>query len=99
MIMKQTEAFNDRIASAVKAAGEIFFAADLFHSRLNNDCYDMNTLDGLHPDEDGMRMIAEVVEEAIKKNFKEWRKNAEKIQRSPQDEQYEGCQGCRKTRR
>lgn len=66
----QTQAFNDRIASAVKIAGEKFFVADLFHSRLNNDCYYMNTLDGLHPDEDGMRMIAEVVEEAIKQNCK-----------------------------
>ena len=27
--------------------------------------YYMNTLDGLHPDEDGMRIIAEVVIEAI----------------------------------
>jgi hypothetical protein len=28
----------------------------------------MNTLDGLQPDEDGMRIIAEVVEEAFRKN-------------------------------
>jgi len=72
LMKKQTEAFNDRIASAVKAAGEMFFVADLFHSRLNNDCYYMNTLDGLHPDEDGMRMIAEVVESSIKQNCKGW---------------------------
>ena len=72
LMKKQTEAFNDRIASAVKAAGEMFFVADLFHSRLNNDCYYMNTLDGLHPDEDGMRMIAEVVEASIKQNCKGW---------------------------
>lgn len=67
---KRTEAFNDIIASAAKAAGESFFIADLFHSRLNNDCYYTNTLDGLHPDEDGMRMIAEVVIDAIKQYCK-----------------------------
>ena len=72
LMKKRTEAFNDRIASALKVAGEMFFVADLFHSRLNNDCYYMNTLDGLHPDEDGMRMIAEVVEASIKQNCKGW---------------------------
>ena len=71
MIKKQTEEFNERIAAAVNATGKNFFVADLFHSRLNNDCYYMNTLDGLHPDEDGMRMIAEVVIEAIKSNCTE----------------------------
>ncbi len=70
MLKKQTEAYNDRIASAAKAAGTRFFVANLFHSRLNNDCYYMNTLDGLHPDEDGMRMIAEVVIDAIKQTCK-----------------------------
>lgn len=30
----------------------------------------MNTLDGLHPDEDGMRMIAEVIINAIEQNRK-----------------------------
>lgn len=72
LMKKRTEAFNDRIASAVKTTGEMFFVADLFHSRLNNDCYYMNTLDGLHPDEDGMRIIAEVVEASIKQNCKGW---------------------------
>ncbi|MBQ9807108.1 MAG: SGNH/GDSL hydrolase family protein [Clostridia bacterium] len=69
-VMKQrTEIFNGIIESAVKAAGERFFVADLFHSKLNNDCYYNNTLDGLHPDEDGMRMIAEVIEAAIKERL------------------------------
>ena len=67
---KQTEQFNVAIDAAVKTAGDNFFVADLFHSRLNNDCYYMNTLDGLHPDEDGMRMIAEVVIDAIQQNCK-----------------------------
>jgi len=53
----------------VAEAGERFFVADLFHSRLNNDFYYINTVDGLHPDEDGMRIIAEVVEEAIRAHF------------------------------
>ena len=65
VMKKQTELFNAAIDNAVEAAGDNFFVADLFHSRLNNDYYYMNTLDGLHPDEDGMRIIAEVVIEAI----------------------------------
>lgn len=62
----RAELFNSIIESAVKSAGENFFIADLFRSRLNGDLYYMNTLDGLHPDEDGMRIIAEIVENAIK---------------------------------
>lgn len=68
VIKKRTEQFNAAIDTAVKSAGDNFFVADLFQSRLNNDCYYMNTLDGLHPDEDGMRMIAEVVIDAIKQH-------------------------------
>lgn len=69
-VMKpQTEIFNKIIADAVKTAGERFFLADLFHSRLNNDDYYNNTLDGLHPDEDGMKIIAEVIEDAIENNM------------------------------
>lgn len=70
MIKPRTEVFNRAIEAAVEAAGENFFIADLFNSRLNNDFYYMNTLDGLHPDEDGMKIIAEVIEESIKKNYK-----------------------------
>ena len=68
-IKKRTEEFNERIAEAVKSAGEGFFVADLFSSRLNNDFYYINTTDGLHPDEDGMREIAAVVTDAIKANL------------------------------
>ena len=68
VMKKQTELFNAAIDVAVKGAGDNFFVADLFHSRLNNECYYINTLDGLHPDEDGMRMIAEVIIDAIKQN-------------------------------
>ncbi len=64
-----TERFNRAIGDAVAATGEHFFIADLFHSCLNNDCYYDNTVDGLHPDEDGMRMIAEVIEGAFRKKF------------------------------
>lgn len=67
-VKERTEIFNSAIEDAVASAGENFFIADLFHSRLNNDCYYMNTLDGLHPDEDGMRMIADIVTEAIEKH-------------------------------
>lgn len=61
--------FNQAIEKSVKAMGNNFFIADLFGSRLNNDFYYMNTTDGLHPDEDGMGIIAEVIAEAIKKHI------------------------------
>jgi lysophospholipase L1-like esterase len=63
------EIFNKIIESAVKDAGDKFFIADLYHSRLNNDFYYMNTTDGLHPDEDGMRIIAEIIIESINRYF------------------------------
>ncbi len=66
----RTEHFNREIQNAVAAAGENFFTADLFGSRLNNECYYMNTIDGLHPDEDGMAVITEVVEAAIIANIR-----------------------------
>lgn len=65
----RAELFNEAIENAVKAAGENFFIADLYRSRLNNDFYYLNTVDGLHPDEDGMRIIAEIVEKAIKQHL------------------------------
>ncbi len=64
-LKKRAESFNEAIDKAVSNAGDKFFIADLFHSRLNNDFYYMNTVDGLHPDEDGMKIIAEIIEAAI----------------------------------
>ena len=64
----RTEAFNQAIDAAIERVGARVFVADLFHSRLNNDNYYMNTVDGLHPDEDGMKIIAEVVEDAIRRH-------------------------------
>ena len=61
--------FNEAIENAAKKMGEKFFIADLFGSRLNGDFYYNNTLDGLHPDEDGMKIIAEIIEEAIKNYY------------------------------
>lgn len=61
--------FNKAIEEAVGLMGEGYFIADLFGSKLNNDFYYNNTTDGLHPDEDGMMIIAEVIEEAIKNNI------------------------------
>ena len=61
--------FNEAIKTAVNKMGKNSFIADLFGSRLNGDFYYNNTIDGLHPDEDGMRIIAEIIEEAIKKNI------------------------------
>jgi lysophospholipase L1-like esterase len=66
---KRAEVFNKAIEEAVRLQGENYFIADLFGSRLNNDFYYNNTLDGLHPDEDGMRIIAEVVIKAIEENI------------------------------
>ena len=68
LVKEETMVYNEIIERAVSDMGERFFVADLFSSRLNNDDYFKNTLDGLHPDEDGMKIIAEVVESAIKKN-------------------------------
>ena len=66
IMKKRTELFNAIIEDAVKKAGDSFFVADLFGSRLNNDFYYMNTVDGLHPAESGMTVIAEVIEDAIR---------------------------------
>ena len=63
---QRTELFNQAISNAVKNAGDSFFIADLFSSRLNNDFYYMNTVDGLHPDEDGALIISEVIIDAFK---------------------------------
>ena len=64
-LRERAEQFNRGIEDAVSSLGEGFFIVNLFESRLKGDFYYMNTLDGLHPDEDGMRIIAEVIEERI----------------------------------
>ena len=68
-LKKRAETYNKAIEKAVAAAGNAFFIADLFGSRLNNDFYYKNTLDGLHPDEDGMKIISKIIEDAIKTYF------------------------------
>ncbi|MBR3993919.1 MAG: SGNH/GDSL hydrolase family protein [Clostridia bacterium] len=70
VMKKQTELFNRAIENAVKQMGDNFFVADLFNSRLNNDFYYMNTVDGLHPSESGMTIIAEVIKNAMKIHIK-----------------------------
>ena len=66
---ERAEKINASIEKAVAKMGEGYFIADLYSSRLNNDFYYDNTVDGLHPDEDGMRIIAEVISDAIIKNI------------------------------
>lgn len=66
---ERTILFNEAIMRAALECGKKVFVADLFNSKMNNDDFYNNTVDGLHPDEDGMRMIAEVVSEAIKNNL------------------------------
>ena len=68
-LKEQADIFNSAIDDAVSAMGDRFFIADLYRSRLNGDFYYMNTLDGLHPDEDGMKIISEIVIDAIEKHF------------------------------
>ena len=68
-LTERARIFNAAISDAVNKLGKNFFLADLFSSRLRGDFYYMNTLDGLHPDEDGMRHIADVVESAIKAHY------------------------------
>ena len=68
MLKARAAKFNSHILSAA-CEKERCFVADLFNSRLNNDFYYMNTLDGLHPDEDGMSIIADVIAEAILHNM------------------------------
>jgi len=63
-LQKRCTAFNAAIEHLVKEAGEGFYLADLFRSRVRDEFYNFNTIDGLHPDEDGMRYIAEVVIDA-----------------------------------
>ena len=70
MLRRRAAEFNSAIEGAVALCGDNFFIADLFSSRLKDDFYYMNTLDGLHPDEDGMRIIAEIVENAITNKLK-----------------------------
>ena len=65
---KRAMIFNQGIENAANATGENFFVADLF-SRFDEDSYYDNTTDGLHPDEDGMRMIAEAIAESIERNL------------------------------
>ena len=62
--------FNSAISDGVAMMGDRFFVADLFGSRLRGDFYYMNTTDGLHPDEDGMKIISEIVRDAIVLNIK-----------------------------
>lgn len=77
-VTARTECFNQAIQNAVDAVDAVdamdscqkrFFIADLFHSQLKNDDYYMNTVDGLHPDEDGMRIIAQVIENVIREVY------------------------------
>ena len=66
VLSRRAECFNRIIDEAAEKTGERCFVADLFRSPLRFDTYYLNTLDGLHPDMDGMRMIADVAEAAIR---------------------------------
>lgn len=66
---EQTEQYNSAISNAVKLAGDGFFIADLFNSRLNGKCYYENSIDSLHPDGNGMRILSEIITDAIKQHI------------------------------
>ena len=69
-VHERTLQYNREITRYVKAMGARFFLCDLFHSPLKNDDYYNNTVDGLHPDEDGMRIIADRMIDAINEHLK-----------------------------
>ncbi len=58
--------FNNAISDAVNSMGDNFFTVDLFNSRLNNDFYYNNTVDGLHLDEDGAKIVAQIIIDKLK---------------------------------
>lgn len=56
----------DAMCSAIVSAGSKFHYVDLFNSILNNDCYIENSLeDGLHPSASGMKIIANIIKDAL----------------------------------
>ncbi len=65
---KYTVMYNEKISEAVKTAGEGFFIADFFGSALRSNIYRENTCEGLHPNEQGMKIIADFIKEALIKN-------------------------------
>lgn len=64
---QRTELFNEAICAAAAAAGENFFVVDFYASELRRDFYYNNTVDGIHPDEDGARIIFQMLLEAFNK--------------------------------
>lgn len=62
-------AYNQGIERAVAFGGERFVYVDLFSSSLQGEEYIQKSVDGLHPDEKGMEIIAEVIGDAFEKYF------------------------------
>lgn len=60
--VRATAEFNKVITECVEEAGAGFYIADLFHAFEEGDSYDDHTLDGLHPDADGMEAIYDAIE-------------------------------------
>lgn len=67
---EQTEQYNSAISNAVELAGDRFFIADLFNSRMSGEYYRLNTTDSLHPDINGMKIISEIIIDAINQNIR-----------------------------
>jgi len=67
----EAKLYNGKIKKATEVAGNNFFVADLFNSEYSGDKFFDNSLDGLHPDQDGMRMIADVIKKAMIESLKE----------------------------
>ena len=62
--------YNNAIARAVKGAGEGYFVADFYGSEMSGDNFFANTHDDLHPNENGMRLIADFIIKSFKENVK-----------------------------
>jgi len=69
-LTERTKIINSVIEGAVEAAGDNFFLVRLYdHVFKDYDEFYMNTVDGLHPDPDGMKIIAEAIRTAIDKSL------------------------------
>ena len=63
------DVFNGIIENAAASMGERFFIADQHGSSISGEDYYWYTLDGIHPNEVGMEIIANVIRDAIKNKF------------------------------
>ena len=66
----RVESFNEGIENAVRKMGEGYFVADFFGSEMSGDNFYKHTNDDVHPNKDGMRLIADFIIKSFKENIK-----------------------------